>query len=406
MKRLLIYSHDTFGLGNMRRMTSIATYLTQKNPELNILLLSGSNALPAFQLPERIDYVKLPCLYRNTEGDYDARSLSIGLKDIIQLRANLILNAALDFKPDLIVVDKKPFGVANELEPVLSVLGRRINPPRMVLLLRDILDDAKETRDIWDRNGYHDAIDRYYEAILVVGDQNVYDLGQEYEFPVSTRSRIRYCGYIRKNDDQEFTSPFGTPPPVLVTPGGGEDGERLVQTFMDAMSGEESGEEPGEESGQDSGEKAPVTTHTNFESLVCLGPDLNEAKSKFFIERSKEIQGITCLRFTNHMAHHMSQAKVLVTMGGYNTIYEGLSLQKAMIVVPRTTPSREQEIRAQRLSEMGLLNCVMPENLTPVHLRTAIECSLQEGDRRLPEINFEGLSSVNREIQKLCGVAA
>ena len=68
LRRLLIYSHDTFGLGNMRRMTGIAEHLVERNPNLGVLTVSGSNALPAFDLPERIDCVKLPCVARDVQG--------------------------------------------------------------------------------------------------------------------------------------------------------------------------------------------------------------------------------------------------------------------------------------------------------------------------------------------------
>jgi len=364
-------------------MMAIAAHLTQQNPELNVLMVSGSNALPAFQQPERVDYVKLPCLYRDQNGRYDAKSLNMSLDKIIKLRANLILSAALDFEPDLILVDKKPYGVANELEPVLSILGRRTNPPKMVLVLRDILDDATATRGIWERNGYHDAIDRYYEAVLVVGDQNVYDLGHEYAFPVATRARTHYCGYIHKPDDASSLSDAETELPVLVTSGGGEDGEHLLQTFINAMS----------------------CGKPNYRSIIFLGPDLNDQMASRFEAQTRMNPALTCRRFTNKMSLHMKQAKVLVTMGGYNTIYEGLSMQKSMLVIPRTKPSREQEIRASRLSEMGFLKCLMPSDLTPERLRNAIEHSLSQPKRSLPQINFRGLQGVNSEIQMMCGVS-
>jgi predicted glycosyltransferase len=35
--------------------------------------------LHAFRIPQRIDYVKLPCLARDTSGHYGARSLPLDL---------------------------------------------------------------------------------------------------------------------------------------------------------------------------------------------------------------------------------------------------------------------------------------------------------------------------------------
>ena len=386
MRRLLIYSHDTFGLGNMRRMTAIAQHLRDANPELVILMVSGSNALPAFALPSRIDYVKLPCLARDTTGRYDAKSLSIGLANIIALRANIILSAMLDFQPDMILVDKKPYGVSNELQPVLDVVTRRTNAPKLVLLLRDILDDARSTSEIWQRNGYHAAIENYYDAVLIVGDPAVYDLGKECRFPESTRARIRYCGYISKPLQSKRTA-NSAEPLVLVTPGGGEDGAALIQTYIRSLD----------------------HARKNFSSVMVLGPDMaadeaNEIKRQ---AADKQAQGfpVTVKRFTKRMQDYMQQASSLVTMGGYNTVCEGLSLRKSMIVVPRTKPSREQEIRAERLAKLGHIQSIHPTQLTPCRLAHAVRNSLRNIATPTEGICFRGLQNVETELGKVAAGA-
>src|SRR5262249_48818753 len=124
LKRVLIYSHDTFGLGNVRRMLEIARHLVETSPEVTVLLLTGSPMLHAFRIPARIDYVKLPCLARDTGGRYSARSLPLDLEGLVRLRANLIKSAVTDFAPDLVLVDKKPFGVADELAGALESFSR------------------------------------------------------------------------------------------------------------------------------------------------------------------------------------------------------------------------------------------------------------------------------------------
>ena len=81
MKRILIYSHDTFGLGNIRRMLEVARHLVESSPQVSVLVITGSPMLHAFRIPARIDYVKLPCLSRNVEGRYGSRSLELSLHD-------------------------------------------------------------------------------------------------------------------------------------------------------------------------------------------------------------------------------------------------------------------------------------------------------------------------------------
>ena len=151
VKRVLIYSHDTFGLGNIRRMLEVARHLVQTSPEVSVLVLTGSPMLHAFRIPARIDYVKLPCLARDVNGRYSARSLPLDLQQTVRLRANLIKSAIADFQPDIVLVDKKPFGVEDELVGAFEALPRSPHRPRLVLLLRDILDSAEATRRVWSR---------------------------------------------------------------------------------------------------------------------------------------------------------------------------------------------------------------------------------------------------------------
>jgi predicted glycosyltransferase len=101
----------------------------------------------------------------------------------VRLRANLIKSATIDFAPDVVLVDKKPFGVQDELAGVLEMMSRAAHKPRLVLLLRDILDSAEATRGVWQKNGYYEAVSTYYDEVLVVGSPEIFDLRREYAFP-------------------------------------------------------------------------------------------------------------------------------------------------------------------------------------------------------------------------------
>ena len=110
--RLMVYSHDTFGLGNIRRMLAICTHLHATIPDLSILILSGSPMLHSFRVLQGIDYIKLPCLKRTEQGNLGVRFLDLDLEQIVRLRRELILSTAVSFQPDVVLVDKKPEGLA------------------------------------------------------------------------------------------------------------------------------------------------------------------------------------------------------------------------------------------------------------------------------------------------------
>src|SRR4029077_21073603 len=118
--KVLVYSHDTFGLGNIRRMIAICEHLKTRIPEISVLVLTGSPMLHSFRLVDGIDYVKLPCLRRDVGGAIGVKYLNLNLDSTVRLRRELILSTVTYLKPDIFLVHKKPGGVAGELEESLK----------------------------------------------------------------------------------------------------------------------------------------------------------------------------------------------------------------------------------------------------------------------------------------------
>jgi predicted glycosyltransferase len=366
MKRVLIYSHDTFGLGNIRRMLEVARHLVQASPDVSVLVITGSPMLHAFRIPPRVDYVKLPCLARNVEGAYGARFLSLSLDATVRLRANLIRSTIADFAPDLILVDKKPFGVEDELSGALEALQSNTRKPKMLLLLRDILDSPQETMRVWRKNGCFEAIDAYYDEVLVVGSPDVFDVRQEYQFPPFVAAKVNYCGYIAREPGlltrTQARIRLGIPkhdaqPLVLVTPGGGEDGANLVNASLDGLA------------------LLPANQRPRMH-IVC-GPEMGQAERAAIHQRASTLPEASLQDFSDDMMSLMAAADVVVAMGGYNTVCEILTLNKRAVIVPRTKPGLEQCIRAERMAKLGLLRLLHPQALTPAALIHAVQCETQ-----------------------------
>ncbi|MEQ9330022.1 MAG: hypothetical protein RIG56_01565, partial [Thalassobaculum sp.] len=58
--RVLMYSHDTLGLGHLRRCRAIAHALVEADPGLSVLILSGSPIIGSFDFRTRVDFVRIP----------------------------------------------------------------------------------------------------------------------------------------------------------------------------------------------------------------------------------------------------------------------------------------------------------------------------------------------------------
>ncbi|NJD07891.1 MAG: glycosyltransferase [Methylococcaceae bacterium] len=395
-KRIVVYSHDTFGLGNIRRMLAICKHLVDSDPKTSVLILSGSPMLHAFRIPQRIDYIKLPCLSRNTEGEYQAKFLDVDYGKLVRLRSNLILNSILDFDPDLILVDKKPLGVSDELGTALELLQRRGHRAKLVLLLRDILDSPASTIRVWQKNGYHDIIRSFYDQVLVVGSPDIFDTGKEYQFPTDSRAKTRYCGYIARErsaaSGDQLRAELGlaqTDRLVFVTVGGGEDGAHVLQCYLEGL------------------HRQPLDASTK--SLLVCGPEMGEKQRRGIVEMAVNQPNVIVLEFAQDMMAVMDAADVVVCMGGYNTVCELLTLRKRAVIVPRVKPVLEQWIRAERLAQLGLLRAIHPSDLTPDLLLATVaeELDLINVHRSsLYQINMDGLPAIADALNGLLYPAA
>jgi predicted glycosyltransferase len=362
MKRVLVYSHDTYGLGNIRRMLAVVEHLVGLNPDMTALVVSGSPMVQAFRLSPRIDYIKIPCLSRGEEGRYAPKYLDLPYDRMMHLRADLILNATLNFEPDLLLVDKKPLGLQNELAPALQVIKRRIKRPKTVLVLREVFDSPQRTKSIWEKNGYHDAIDDFYDRVLVLGQREIFDTAAEYAFPESTRTRLRYCGYLGKRNrvrpPAAVRAELGLTDEklVVVTVGGGADGAHVLETVRRAF--------------------PDATALPGARVLICMGAELGSEARVALESFAAGKAHVSLLDFTNDMMSYMNAADLVVSMAGYNTVTEIMGLDRPGILIPRTEPVQEQWIRATRLEKHGRFMTIHPDQLTPALLARTVALAL------------------------------
>jgi len=165
--RTLLYSHDTFGLGHLRRSRTIAGAMVDAGVAEAALIVTGSPIAGRFDFPARVDHVRLPGVVKQPDGSYTASSLPLDIDEMVALRSDIILASARAFDPDLVIVDKEPWGCRQELASTLPHLKRR--GARIVLGVRDVLDEEDALAREWERKGALEAIERFYDEIWVYG---------------------------------------------------------------------------------------------------------------------------------------------------------------------------------------------------------------------------------------------
>jgi predicted glycosyltransferase len=338
------------GLGHMRRNLLIAQTLACSSLPADILLIRGGVEAIGGELPPGVDCLTLPALYKESDGQYRARRLTLALQELIGLRAQTILAALSAFAPDLLIVDNVPRGALGELDPTLKELRAR-GHTRCVLGLRDVLDDPEVVGREWNRAANEAAIHDYYAAIWVYGDPAVYDPVREYRWPSAIAAKVRYTGYLDQRMRLAFLDSQGgdayTLPElpegqvVLCLVGGGQDGAHLAETFA----------------------RADLPQQMN--GVILTGPFMPH-EEQHRLQRMAALQPrLSVLTFTPEPTVLLSHADRVVAMGGYNTVSELLSFEKRALIVPRVKPRREQLIRAERMSAMGLLDLLYPHALNP-----------------------------------------
>lgn len=349
--RVMFYSHDTFGLGHLRRSRALATALTAGDNECSALILTGSPIAGRFTFPERVDHIRLPGVTKLPDGSYVSQTLAMDIDDTTSLRAGLIQSAVERFDPDLLIVDKEPTGFRGELLPTLEYLRMR-GRTQTVLGLRDVLDEPELLAAEWDRKGALAAAQKLYDEIWVYGVRDVYDPTEGLKLDAATRARMHWTGYLRRSVTDATDPPEG--PYILITPGGGGDGAAMVSLVLEAY-------------------ETDPTLKPN--AILIYGPFLSGDVRDAFDARVAKLDGrVTALGFDSKIEALFAGAEGVVCMGGYNTFCEVLSFDKAAVIVPRTTPRLEQWIRASRAEQLGLVRMLdeTRDGMTPEAMIRAI----------------------------------
>jgi len=296
------------------------------------------------------------------------------------MRASIIQHTAEIFDPDVFIVDKEPVGLRGEVLATLKALKRR--GTRLVLGLRDVMDEPRLLEPEWQRKKAMPALRELYDEIWVYGLAQICDPLEGIALPPRVRQKMVYTGYLHREVPTQG-APARLPeiangPFVLVTTGGGGDGEALIDWVLRAY------------------EHDPLLP---YPALLVLGPFMQPERQAEFMDRAAKLKRVDAITFHKQLETLVSKATGVVAMGGYNTFCEAISLDKRALIVPRTAPRLEQHIRASRAAEMGLVSMLSDDgNYDPAVMAAALRALPRQ--RRPSEVIvpglLEGLPNVSR----------
>ncbi len=359
---ILMYSHDTYGLGHIRRTMAIASHL--RGPHINILILTGSPIAGRFSFPDRIDFVRIPGMIKKTNDEYLPLSIKINARHALDIRKNIITATAKTFQPHLFIVDKEPLGLKKEILPTLQWFKRCRPDTRSILGLRDVMDDADTVKKDWRAKKVYEHLENLYSEIWIYGIQEFYNPITEYEIPESVSRKMHFTGYIPRkipgkdavrNVKKELQLKNGEKL-VVVTTGGGGDGYRVMDTFLSTLES--------------------FTNRPPFKSVLITGPFMPKHERKDVFRRARRL-GVRTYHFYRQMEKIFAAADIVISMGGYNTLCEILSQGTISLVIPRETPRQEQVIRARAFHRQNLVDYIPWADYAPDLLRDKIFALLE-----------------------------
>ena len=384
--RILMYSQDSYGLGHLRRATNLANALVGERPDLSVLLVVDSPVAPFFDLQERIDFVKLPTVVKVGAGVFRPGSLLTSYGLVKAMRSTLNRDVVARFHPDLVLVDHMPGGANRDLVPALRLIRALNYSTRVVLGVRDIIDDPAVTCAVWQREGFYDTLRRFYDSVLIYGSQDVFATAAKYQIDGVVPGEVRYCGYVCNmdpvKDSQQVRDKLeiGDEPIIVVMAGGGADAFRLMETYL----------------------KALPLVDMRTATVMVTGPFMPEEQRKTLRDRAREL-GVQVRTSVSDSLSHLNAADLVVSMAGYNTVSEILRFRKRAILVPRPGPSLEQRMRARIFSERGLVTAIDPQDLSAPRLATAIMKSLENRTAPSEMPMMHGISTVKTTLLNWLG---
>src|SRR5262249_31283152 len=222
--------------GHLRRCRAIAHSLVEADSSLSVLILSGSPIIGSFDFRSRVDFVRVPGVIKLRNGEYVSLNEHIDIDETLAMRSSIIRHTADIFDPDLLIVDKEPLGLRGEVRPTLDLLRDR--GTALILGLRDVMDDPSALESEWERKNAVPALSEHYDEIWVYGLPQSAAPPAGRDLPLSVRRRMIYTGYLRRQIGAGAANAvgdgFGDRDFLLVTAGGGGDGDDLIDWVLGA----------------------------------------------------------------------------------------------------------------------------------------------------------------------------
>ncbi|MEI9405782.1 glycosyltransferase family protein [Mesorhizobium argentiipisi] len=364
MKRLraFFYVQHLLGIGHLARASRLAVALVDDG--FDVTVVTGGAPIAGFP-GLGVKSVALPPITSGDEGfsglvDLQGKPID---DDFKKRRSDMLLQAFLDCRPDIVIVEAFPFGrrqMRFELLPLIEAIDATSPRPLLVTSVRDILQErVKPGRNEETVN----LINRHFDLVMVHGDPAFATIDKTFPLAGAIRAEVTYTGLVAAPPSPAATERFD----ILVSVGGGAAGRGLVGSTI----------------------AAARNANNGWKWCLITGPNL--PKDEFDAIGRDATPGLSIFRFREDFASLLTGARLSVSQAGYNTVCDVLRAGCRSLLVPFAAGGEtEQTVRALMLEELGLATVLMEKDLTPEGLAQAIEQALVAPRPSAHRLDLEG----------------
>ena len=364
---VLFYVQHLLGIGHVQRTFRLAAAVAREGIE--VTLVSGGEPLREPICVGSARIVQLPPI-RALDASFKKFVGPNGEpidKELQEARRDALLAAFVSARPDAVVIEAFPFGrraFRFEIEPLIEAARSRCPRPRILCSVRDIVvvsDEASRHRDIINR------VRADFDFVLVHGDPAFIPLEASFSAAGEISNHVIYTGYIGNSDRADRETEAAGANEVLVSVGGGAVGSALLSTALEAR------------------QRGCLAS---FTWRLLAGPNLPDQSFGTLARALPE--DVILERYRREFPSMLRRCCVSVSQAGYNTVLDILAARAPAVVVPFASEREtEQRLRAERLSDCGILQLLPEAQLSAPRLAQALERAIKS-DRRTISVDTRG----------------
>jgi predicted glycosyltransferase len=380
MQCLMFYCQHILGMGHLVRSMEIVRALTK---DFQICFINGGEIIKGFDIPAGVEVINLPAIKTDSEfQELQVVDNAFSLDQVKEIRKNLLLEIFEQFQPDILIIELFPFGrrrFSFELIPLLERVKSTRSSTKVVSSLRDIVV-TKQHKQAKHEEKVCNLINEYFDVLLVHGDPKFVPLEETFSRVGNLNCEIYYTGYVVQkppvnpiltDEDREIL--HSDKPIILTSVGGGRFGHELLDCVV---------------------KTAPILEKVIPHHIqVFTGPFMPEEKFDELQSMAENSKNICIRRYTPYFLNYMKKAELSINMSGYNTTMNVLTTGVRAMLLPFTgNQDREQTIRAEKLSDLGIVKILSTNDLQPDLFAKKIIDYLQEQPK---QISFDFAGSEN-----------